>query len=52
MPGFVSTSLNHIYSAPERLVHTFLQVTLHVWHPMHLSRFITMPIWALTRISM
>src|SRR5579884_3968797 len=32
-----------MYSAPGRLVHTCLQVTLQVWQPMHLSRFITMP---------
>ena len=51
MPGLVSTSLNHMYSAPSRLVHTFLQVTLQVWQPMHLSRFITMPTCAAMRIS-
>jgi nitrate reductase beta subunit len=34
-----------------RLVQVCLQVTEQVWHPMHLSRFITMPIWAITRIS-
>src|SRR5262249_35874462 len=48
MPGLVSTLLNHAYSMPGRLVHTFLQVTEHVWHPMHLSRFSTMPICART----
>ena len=36
---------------PARLVHACLQVTEQVWQPMHLSRFITMPIWAMTRIS-
>jgi len=36
---------------PRRLVHTFLQVTEQVWQPMHLSRFITIPIWARTRIA-
>ena len=33
---------------PGRLVQTFLQVTLQVWQPMHLSRFSTMPICART----
>jgi hypothetical protein len=28
-----------------------LQVTEHVWQPMHLSRFITIAIWAIRRIS-
>ena len=46
MPGLVSTLLNHAYSMPSRLVHTFLQVTEQVWQPMHLSRFSTMPICA------
>src|SRR5512137_884204 len=46
MPGLVSTLLNHAYSMPSRVVQTFLQVTEHVWHPMHLSRFRTMPICA------
>src|SRR6478609_1722566 len=50
-PGRVSTLLNQTYSVPARLVHACLHVTEHVWHPMHLSRFITMPIWAMTRIS-
>ncbi len=48
MPGLVSTLLNQAYSTPGRLVHTFLQVTLQVWQPMHLSRFSTMPICART----
>ena len=48
MPGFVSTSLNQMYSAPRRFVQTFLQVTEHVWQPMHLSRFITIEICART----
>ena len=30
MPGLVSTLLNHAYSMPSRLVHTFLQVTEQV----------------------
>jgi len=30
MPGLVSTLLNQAYSMPERLVHTFLQVTEQV----------------------
>src|SRR5690242_17622321 len=46
MPGLVSTLLNHAYSMPSRLVQTFLQVTEHVWQPMHLSRLSTMPICA------
>src|SRR5262250_2224875 len=50
-PGRVSTLLNHTYSTPLRLVHACLQVTEQVWHPMHLSRFITIAIWAITRIS-
>src|SRR5690349_9732797 len=47
-PGLVSTLSNHAYSIPSREVQTFLQVTEQVWHPMHLSRFNTMPICALT----
>src|SRR5690242_21824694 len=50
-PGRVSTLLNHTYSTPDRLVQACLQVTEHVWHPMHLSRFITMASCAITRIS-
>src|SRR5512144_2815642 len=50
MPGLVSTLLNQAYSTPGRLVQTFLQVTLQVWQPMHLSRFRTMPICARTFI--
>src|SRR3989304_1537410 len=50
MPGLVSTLLNHLYSAPARLVHTFLQGMLQVWQPMHLSRFMTIAIWALILI--
>src|SRR5215475_4197224 len=46
MPGLVSTLLNQAYSMPSRLVHTFLQVTEQVWHPMHLSRFSTIAICA------
>src|SRR5436190_19296800 len=46
MPGLVSTLLNQAYSMPGRLVQTFLQVTLHVWQPMHLSRFSTIAICA------
>src|SRR5690242_21643125 len=30
-----------MYSAPGRLVHRFLHARLHVWHPMHLSRWNT-----------
>ena len=40
-----------MYSVPERLVHACLHVTEQVWHPMHLSRFITIAIWAITRMS-
>src|SRR3954451_150205 len=47
-PGRVSTLLNQTYSTPVRLVHACLQVTEHVWHPMHLSRFITIDICAMT----
>src|SRR4051812_15828786 len=36
---------------PRRLVHACFQVTEHVWQPMHLSRFMTMAIWAIGRIS-
>src|SRR3954454_16366424 len=50
-PGRVSTLLNQTYSTPERLVHACLQVTEQVWHPMHLFRFMTMAICAITRIS-
>src|SRR6187200_840972 len=50
-PGRVSTLLNHTYSVPVRLVHACLQVTEQVWQPMHLSRFITMAICAMTLIS-
>ena len=48
MPGFVSTLLNHMYSAPGRFVQTLLHVTEHVWHPMHLSRFMTIATCART----
>src|SRR6476661_3554450 len=40
-----------MYSVPERLVHACLHVTEQVWHPMHLSRFITMAICAMTLIG-
>jgi hypothetical protein len=43
--------LNQTYSTPVRLVHACLQVTEQVWQPMHLSRFITIAICAMTRIS-
>jgi len=39
-----------MYSAPLRSVHTFLQATLHVWHPMHLSKWNTIEIWDRTFI--
>src|SRR6185437_5657142 len=51
IPGFVSTLLNQAYSMPGLLVQTFLQVTEHVWHPMHLSRLSTMLICARTFIA-
>src|SRR6188768_3040125 len=50
-PGRVSTLLNHTYSVPGRLVHACLQVTEQVWQPMHLSRFITIAICAMTFIA-
>src|SRR5919197_4032578 len=50
-PGRVSTLLNQTYSMPVRLVHACLQVTEQVWQPMHLSRFITIAICAITRMS-
>src|SRR5665647_1810408 len=50
-PGRVSTLLNQTYSVPDRLVHACLQVTEQVWQPMHLSRFMTIAIWAITLIS-
>jgi nitrate reductase beta subunit len=31
--------------------HTCSVTCKQVWHPMHLSRFMTMPIWARMRIS-
>ena len=37
----IDSVLNQTYSMPGRFVHTFLQVTEQVWHPMHLSRFKT-----------
>src|SRR5690606_4496771 len=47
-PGRVSTLLNQTYSTPLRLVQACLQVTEQVWHPMHLSRFITIASCAIT----
>src|SRR5574337_552077 len=44
VPGFVSTLFHHMYSVPRRSVQMFLQAMLHVWHPMHLSRWNTMAI--------
>src|SRR5665811_1673604 len=41
VPGFVSTLFHHMYSAPLRSVQMFLQARLHVWQPMHLSRWNT-----------
>src|SRR6188474_3535734 len=51
-PGRVSTLLNQTYSTPLRLVHACLHVTEQVWQPMHLSRFITIAIWAMTFIRL
>src|SRR5688572_1277186 len=51
MPGLVSTLLKYTYSVPGRLVHTCLHVTEQVWQPMHLSRFITIDICAMTLTS-
>ena len=48
MPGLVSDVVEPGVLDAGRLVHTFLQVTLQVWQPMHLSRFSTMPICART----
>src|SRR5262245_28266786 len=50
-PGRVSTLLTHTYSTPDRLVHACLHVTEQVWQPMHLSRFMTMAICAMTLMS-
>src|ERR1035438_8788729 len=41
VPGLVSTLFHHMYSAPLRSVQMFLQARLHVWQPMHLSRWNT-----------
>src|SRR5215471_778013 len=41
VPGLVSTLFHHMYSAPLRSVQMFLQAMLHVWQPMHLSRWKT-----------
>ncbi len=51
MPGFVSTLLNQIYSDPAGVVQAFLQGMVQVWQARHLSRFITMAIWALIFIE-
>src|ERR1051326_2833554 len=40
-----------MYSVPGRSVHRFLQAKLHVWHPMHLSRWNTIEICERTFIS-
>src|SRR4029078_10547095 len=42
--------MNKTCSLPVRFVHACLPVTEQVWHPMHLSRFITMAICAMTRM--
>src|SRR3972149_351880 len=39
VPGLVSTLFHHMYSAPLLVVHTFLQETLQVWQPIHLSKW-------------
>ena len=51
MPGLVSTLLKYTYSVPGRFVQTCLQVTVQVWQPMHLSRFITIATFAMTLIG-
>jgi len=51
VPGRDSTLFHHMYSAPRRSVHTFLQETLQVWQPMHLSRWNTIETCARTSIS-
>src|SRR5579885_758333 len=40
-----------MYSVPGRSVHRFLHARLHVWQPMHLSRWNTMETWARTFMS-
>src|SRR6516165_7786731 len=50
VPGLVSTLFHHMYSAPLRSVQMFLQAMLHVWHPMHLSRWKTIEICMRTSI--
>src|SRR5512134_534703 len=40
-----------MYSAPRRSVQMFLQEILHVWHPMHLSRWNAITCWARTSIA-
>ena len=51
MPGLVSTLFHHMYSAPVRSVQMFLQATLQVWQPMHLSRWKTIETCARISIS-
>src|SRR3990172_20100 len=46
VPGLVSTLFHHMYSVPLRSVQMFLQDTLQVWQPMHLSRWNTVDTWA------
>src|SRR5215472_13236034 len=41
VPGLVSTLFHHMYSVPWRSVQMFLQAMLHVWQPIHLSRWNT-----------
>src|SRR3990172_210151 len=48
MPGLVSTLFHHMYSAPSRLVQTFLHATVQVLQPMHFSRLNVMLYCALT----
>src|SRR3990172_8756251 len=52
VPGLVSTLFHHMYSVPLRSVQIFLQEMLHVWQPMHLSRWKTMETCALTSICL
>src|SRR5699024_1147805 len=50
-PGRGSPLLSQMYSVRDPLAQACLQVTEQVWQPMHLSRFITIDIWAMTLMS-
>src|SRR5512143_470904 len=51
VPGLVSTLFHHMYSVPRRSVQRFLHARLHVWQPMHLSRWDTIETCARTFMS-